>query len=57
MPIFAAVHLKSAEQRRLGAKWEAMRNESGHDDTVHRGQIGSKLLSRLRGVAAASAGT
>ncbi|MBW8827963.1 MAG: hypothetical protein JF606_00750 [Burkholderiales bacterium] len=54
---FAAVHVKSAEQRRLGAKWVAMRNELGYDDTVHRGPIGSSLLSRLRVAAKASPGT
>ncbi|MBW8833219.1 MAG: hypothetical protein JF606_28335 [Burkholderiales bacterium] len=51
---FAAVHVKSAEQRRLGAKWVAMREKLGYDDTVHRGPIGSSLLSRLRVAAEAS---
>ncbi|MBW8832955.1 MAG: hypothetical protein JF606_26920, partial [Burkholderiales bacterium] len=45
---FTAVHVKTAEQRNLGAKWVEMRRALGHDDKVHRGPIGSDLLEKLQ---------
>jgi hypothetical protein len=53
---FAAVHVKTAEQRNLGAKWEEMRRALGHDDKVHRGQVGAEVLERLQAMSRRAAG-
>ncbi|WP_140630932.1 hypothetical protein [Methylibium rhizosphaerae] len=53
---FAAVHVKTAEQRNLGAKWEEMRRALGHDDKVHRGQVGAEVLEKLQAMSRRAAG-
>ncbi|WP_316668015.1 hypothetical protein [Ralstonia psammae] len=45
---FARVHLKTKEQRALGAKWEDTMHRLGNTEAkVHREQIGPRLLSEL----------
>lgn len=53
---FAAVHVKTSEQRSLGANWEEMRHRLGHDDKVHRGRVGGEVLERLQAMAGHSPG-
>jgi len=55
MPLsqFTAVHVKSAQQRALGKKWETMQQQLGYDANVHRGPVGSRVLARLRQISEA----
>ncbi|KGR40036.1 type III secretion system effector protein, partial [Xanthomonas vasicola] len=44
----AAVHLKTASEVNLGARWEEMMRALGNSEAkVHRATIGSKLLAQL----------
>ncbi|WP_231649770.1 hypothetical protein [Ralstonia syzygii] len=45
---FAAVHLKTAKEKNLGPRWEAMMRALGYADAqVHRSPIGMTLLGKL----------
>ncbi|QUP56252.1 type III effector protein (plasmid) [Ralstonia syzygii] len=45
---FAAVHLKTAKEKNLGPRWEAVMRALGYADAkVHRGPIGMTLLGKL----------
>ncbi|CTP83184.1 putative type III effector protein [Xanthomonas translucens pv. phlei] len=45
---FSAVHLKTAKEKNLGKRWEALMQALGHTDAkVHRATIGSDVLGML----------
>ncbi|WP_439894127.1 hypothetical protein ACS7SF_21380 (plasmid) [Ralstonia sp. 25C] len=45
---FAKVHLKTAKQKKLGPRWEAVMHALGHTDAkVHRAAVGPTLLNAL----------
>ena len=45
---FAKVHLKTAKQKNLGPRWEAVMHALGHTDAkVHRAAVGPTLLNAL----------
>jgi hypothetical protein len=49
---FAKVHVKTEEQKHIGAKWEQMQRSLGRDDKVHRGNVGTGVVDRLMRMAA-----
>lgn len=49
---FAAVHVKTAEQKDIGANWEQAQRALGVlDAKVHRGKVDARLLESLRALA------
>jgi hypothetical protein len=51
---FAAVHVKTAAQKDMGAQWEEAQRSLGRlDAKVHRGKVDARLLDSLRSLARA----